>query len=108
RWQGRGRRVRNRLIVRAAAIGVAQEEEDEGIDQQDIFDRVVSFLAALTRLLFHRGLGADDASFRPVMGKRGDAGAPAGTATSGAAACSGGATGGAAAAARRRAAGPGP
>jgi len=46
RWQGIRRRVRNRLIVRAAAIGVAQEEEEEGIDQQDIFHRVVVFLAA--------------------------------------------------------------
>src|SRR5712692_1523816 len=93
RRQGIRRRVRNRLIVRAAAIGVAQEEdEEEGIDQQDIFDRVVSFLAAITRLLFNRVLGADDASFRPVMGTRGDAGATAGTATSGAAASSSGAT----------------
>ena len=46
RWQGIRRRVRTRLIVRAAAIGVAQEEEEEGIDQQDIFHRVVVFLAA--------------------------------------------------------------
>src|SRR5262245_9101267 len=41
--QGRRRRVRNRLIVNAAAIGVAQEEdEEERMDQQDIFDRVIS------------------------------------------------------------------
>jgi len=87
--------------VSAAAIGVAQEEDQEkGIDQQDIFDRVVSFLAAITLLLFNRVLGADDASFRPVMGKRGDAGAPAGTATSGAAASSSGVTRVAAAALR--------
>ena len=47
RWQGIRRRVRNRLIVSAAAIGVAQEEEEEeGIDQQDIFHRVVVFLVA--------------------------------------------------------------
>jgi hypothetical protein len=33
--------------VSAAAIGVAQEEEEEeGIDQQDIFHRVVVFLVA--------------------------------------------------------------
>src|SRR5713101_3869044 len=77
----------------AAAIGFAQEEDKEkGIDQQDIFDRVVSFLAAITLLLFNRVLGADDASFRPVMGTRGDAAATAGTATSGAAAFSSGAT----------------
>src|SRR5215813_10003045 len=36
RGQGRWRRVRNRLLRRAAARGVAQEEEEEeGIDQQD-------------------------------------------------------------------------
>ena len=57
----------------AAAVGVAQKEDDEqGIDEQDIFDRVVFFLAAITLLLFSRVLGADDASFRPVMGKRGE------------------------------------
>ena len=62
-----------------AAIGVAQkEDEEQGIDEQDIFDRVVFFLAAITRFLFSRVLGADDASFRPVMGKRGEAGAAAG------------------------------
>jgi len=54
----------------ATAIGVAQEEDEEqGIDQQDIFARVVSFLAAVTLLLFNRVLGADDASFGAVMGK---------------------------------------
>src|SRR3989442_14329752 len=58
----------------APSIGVAQEEDDEeGIDQQDIFDRVVFFLAAITLFLFSRVLGADDAPFGPVMGKRGEA-----------------------------------
>src|SRR5215510_14313230 len=57
-----------------AAIGVAQKEDrEEGIDQQDIFYRMVLFLAAITRGLFKRVLGADDAPFRPVMGKRGEA-----------------------------------
>ena len=56
----------------AAAIGVAQEEDEkQGIDEQDIFDGVVLFLAALTRRLCSRVLGADDASFGAVMGKRG-------------------------------------
>jgi hypothetical protein len=55
-----------------ATIGVAQKEDDEErIDEQDIFDRVVLFLAAITLGLFSRVLGADDPSFRPVMGKRG-------------------------------------
>jgi len=61
-----------------AAIGITEkEDEEQGIDQQDIFDGVVFFLAAITLFLFSRVLGADDASFRPVMGKRGDAGAAA-------------------------------
>jgi hypothetical protein len=54
----------------AAAISVAQKEDREkGIDQQDIFYGVVLFLAALTCGLLRRVLGADDAPFRPVMGK---------------------------------------
>src|SRR5438128_3009476 len=74
----------------AAAVGVAQKEDDEQrIHQQDIFHRVVFFLAAITRGLFNRVLGADDAPFRAVMGKRGDADAVVGTATTGAASSSG-------------------
>src|SRR6516165_4427618 len=67
-----------------AAVGVAQKEDDEpGIDEQDVFDRVVSFLAAITLFLFNRVLGADNAPFRPVMGKRGKSGAaPPGAASS--------------------------
>jgi hypothetical protein len=54
-----------------AAVGVAQKEDDEErIDEQDIFDGMVSFLAALTRFLFSSILGADDALLRPVMSKR--------------------------------------
>ena len=69
----------------AAAIGVTQkEDQEEGIDQQDIFDGVVFFLAAITRFLFSSVLGADDASFGAVMGQRGDAGAAAGPAATGA------------------------
>ena len=68
RGSGIRRRVGNRLLMDAAAVGVAQKEaEEQGIDEQDIFDRVVSFLAALTRGLFSRVLGADDAPFRPVI-----------------------------------------
>src|SRR5712671_4878664 len=77
----------------APSIGVAQEEDDEqGIDEQDIFDRVVFFLAAITLRLFSRVLGADDAPFGAVMSKRGDAGAAVGTATTGAGASASGAT----------------
>jgi hypothetical protein len=68
-----------------AAIGVTQkEDQEEGIDQQNIFYRVVLFLAAITLGLFNRGLGADDAPFCPIMGKRGDAGVAAGSAATGA------------------------
>src|SRR5215813_12523666 len=56
-----------------AAIGVAQKEDaEQGIDQQDIFYRMIPFLTAITRFLFSRVLGADDAALRPVMGKRGE------------------------------------
>src|SRR5712691_12048569 len=68
----------------ATAIGVAEEKDDEqGIHEQDIFDRVVLFLAAITLRLFRRVLGADDAPLRPVMGKRGEAGTTVGAATRG-------------------------
>src|SRR5712691_11037322 len=63
----------------AASEGLAQEEDgEEGIDQQDIFDRMVLFLAAITFRLFSRVLGTDNTPFGAVMGKRGDAGPPAG------------------------------
>src|SRR6266566_6537566 len=77
----------------AATIGVAQKEDrKEGMNQQDIFDGVVFFLPAITRLLFHRILGPDDAPFRPVMGKRGEAGAAAGMGARGAGSSSSGTT----------------
>jgi hypothetical protein len=76
-----------------AAISIAQEEDKEQrVDEEDIFDRVVSFLAAITRGLLRRVLGADDPSFRPVMGKRGEAGAAAGATPRGAGSSSSGAT----------------
>jgi len=68
-----------------AAVGVAQKEDDEErIDEQDIFDGVVLFLAAITGRLFRRVLGTNDPPFGPVMGTRGDAGAAAGTGGTGA------------------------
>src|SRR5690349_10633883 len=57
----------------AATNGVAEEQDDEhGIDQQDVLYRVVLFLATVTVRLFSRVLGADNAPFRSVMGKRGE------------------------------------
>ena len=56
----------------AAANGVAEEQDDErGIDQQDVLYRVVLFLATVTLRLFSRVLGADNAPFCAVMSKRG-------------------------------------
>jgi len=65
-----GGSLRDAQIMGTAAVGVAQKEDrEEGLDQQDIFDGVVFLLPALTRLLFNRVLGADDASLGAVMGK---------------------------------------
>src|SRR5215467_9915907 len=67
------------------AMGRTQKEDDEErIDEQDIFDGVVLFLAAIARGLFRRVVGADDAPLGAVMGTRGAAGAAVGTATTGA------------------------
>jgi hypothetical protein len=83
----------------AATIGVTEKEDDEqSIDEQDIFDRMIPFLAAITRGLFSRVLGADDAPFGAVMGKRGDTEAAAGPVTTSAGASSKGTTTGAASA----------
>ena len=80
-----GSGLRNAQIMGTAAIRVAQKEDrEEGIDEQDILDGVVFFLAAITLALFSRVLGADDAPLGAVMGKRGAAGAAVGTATTGA------------------------
>src|SRR5262245_19312933 len=77
----------------AAAIGVTEKEDEEpGIDEQDIFHGVVFFLATITLFLFSRVLGADDAPFRPVMGTRGESGVAAGAPTTGAGASSSGVT----------------
>src|SRR5262245_49962106 len=62
----------------AAATGVTEKEDREGrIDEQDIFHRVVFFLAAITPRLCSSVLGADDPPLGAVMGKRGDVGAGA-------------------------------
>jgi hypothetical protein len=76
-----------------AAVSVAPKEDDEqGIDQQDIFDGVVLFLPTITLRLCSRVLGADDAPFGPVMGKRGEAGTAAGMGATGAGSSSRGMT----------------
>ena len=80
--QGIWGRVGNALLMHAASPGLTEKKDRaQGVDQQDIFDRMVLCLAALTRGLFSRVLGADNAPFRPVMGTRGDAAAGAGPVT---------------------------
>jgi hypothetical protein len=65
--------------MHTAAVGVTEKEDDEqGMDEQDIFDGVVLFLAAITRRLFSCVLGTDDPPLGAVMGKRGETGAAAG------------------------------
>ena len=69
----------------ATAIGVTEkEDEEQSVDEEHIFYGMVFFLAAITRGLFSRVLGADDPSFRPIMGKRGASGVATGAATTGA------------------------
>src|SRR5262249_16815376 len=79
-WEGVGGGLSDAQIMDPAAVGIAQkEEEEQSIDEQDIFDGVVLFLAALTRRLFSCVLGTDDPPLGAVMGKRGETGAAAGT-----------------------------
>ena len=74
-WGGIG----NALIVGTARIGLTEKENREPrIDQQDVFDRVALFLAAITARLLSRILGALDAPFGPIVAKRGEADAGAG------------------------------
>src|SRR5919107_260521 len=57
----------------ATTNGIAEEQDDQhGIDQQDVLYRMVLFLATVTVRLFSRVLGADNTPFCPVMGKRGE------------------------------------
>ncbi len=77
----------------AAAVGVPEpEDREQGMNQQDIFYRMVLFLAAITLGLFRRVLGVNDPPFRSVMGTRGDTDAAAGPASTGADASSSGVT----------------
>jgi hypothetical protein len=74
-WQGVRGSIGNAFIVGTTRIGLTQKEDREhGINQQDVFDRVILFLAAITALLLSRILGAFDAPFGPIVAKRGEAG----------------------------------
>jgi hypothetical protein len=65
--------------VGTARIGPTQEENREpGIDQEQVFERVALFLAAITARLLSWILGALDAPFGPIVAERGEAGPAAG------------------------------
>jgi hypothetical protein len=73
-WGGIG----NALIMGAPGISLtAKDNCQRGVDQQLVFHRTASFLAAITARLLSRILGAHDAPFRPIVPKRGEAGAGA-------------------------------
>jgi len=68
------RRVRNALVVDAARVGITQEQNAQRrVDEQDVFQHVPLFLAAIARFLFSRVCGARDGSLGAVMTKRGGA-----------------------------------
>src|SRR5262249_30657859 len=76
-----------------AAIGVTEKEDDEqGIDEQDIFDGVVFFLAAITLLLFNQVLGRTMRRSVPSWAKGGEAGTATGMGATGAGSSSRGTT----------------
>ena len=54
-WQGIWGRVGNPLVMDAAAVGRTEKEDrEQRIDQEDVFYRMVFFLATITRGLFNR------------------------------------------------------
>jgi hypothetical protein len=70
--------------VHTPCVGITEQEDGEqGIDEQDIFDRMVLFLATITLCPCRRVLGTNDATLGAVMGKRGDGGAVARASVSG-------------------------
>ena len=82
RGQRVGRRIGNALIVGTAGVRLTQKENRERhVDEQHVFHRMVFFLAAITARLLSRILGALDASFGPIVPKRGEASAGAGAVT---------------------------
>src|ERR1041385_1039576 len=80
RWQGIGRHISHALSVDAARSGRTQEHDAQrGIDEEEVFQHMPLFLAAITRLLFNRVCGARNGSLGAVMTKRGAAAGVAGS-----------------------------
>jgi hypothetical protein len=73
--QGRQRGLRHPLLVRAAGMGLTQQEERERRgDPPHGFDGMALFLAAITARRLRRSLGALEAPFGAVVAERGEAG----------------------------------
>jgi hypothetical protein len=69
------RRVGNPLVMHTARMRLTEEQNAHGsIDQQEVFQHVPLFLAAITRFLFSRILRAREGSLGAIMTKRGGAG----------------------------------
>jgi hypothetical protein len=72
------------LVVSAPRVGRTPKEHREcRVEQQDVFHRMVCFLAARTARLRSRILGALEAPFGAIVAERGAAGADAGAAARG-------------------------
>src|SRR5712692_1558037 len=87
------RRSKAAHISRSSPHQVLGNSHEKRLDVDEVlYQHYVKKLLVgyLTVRLFSRVLGADDAPFRPVMGKRGEAGAAAGTVATGAGSSSSG------------------
>src|SRR5262245_25439706 len=68
------RRVGQTLVVDTARSGLTEEHDAQpGMDQEQVFQHMPLFLAAITRLLFSRVCGARNGSLGAIMTKRGAA-----------------------------------
>ena len=84
RGPGLGRRLCHPLVVRAAPVRVAQEEDRQHrMDQQHIVHGMACVLATRTARLLKRVLGALDAPFGPIRPNRGEGAAGGGAAAGG-------------------------
>src|SRR5262249_5621526 len=72
--------LRDAQIMNTAAVRVAQKEDDEqGINEQHIFNGVISCLPPIPTFRFTRVLGRANPPSGPVMGKRGETASAAGS-----------------------------
>ena len=90
RGEGRGRGIRNPLVVCTPRRGRTQEEDGEyGLEQQDMFDGVARFLAAIMARRRSRIVGTPDAPCGAIRPTRGTVGTGADAGAGGSAGCGG-------------------